>query len=365
MSRIAILALVTLVTSRLARADPRPAPRPSKSWPAGVPIQAALTIVNNDDDDIRLALADLRTGVIEELGKIQAEGLVWSPDGSLLAYTVGDTVTVRRMVDGQTITVPASLIDNRLARRYSFSPDGRWLVTLSRGRFELFASPGFKTKKVLVVPADIDLVDSPTWLHDRQIFAATGAAPATVPDKIYEDRLVVVNLELSPPSVKAIAIAGTDWRLLGVRKDRWVVASRYDGGVDAIGDDGRSEILLPADPSDDPYQPESYIEARDALVLGRLGMSDISPTQMILLTLAGGGHRRPWLRRLLESDEYTFTDDGRWVLYTVGARVPRGENGNNALYMAAADGTKAIRVLAPRTRTTSYGGIAIRPSVAP
>ena len=151
MSRSAILALLTLVASPVAQSAPRPAPRPSTSWPAGAPFQAALTIVN-DDDDIRLALADLRTGVVEQLGKIQAEGLVWSRDGALLAYTVGDALTVRRMADGQTITVPASLVENRLARRYTFSPDGKWLVTLSRGRFELFSSPGFRQRRSWLFP---------------------------------------------------------------------------------------------------------------------------------------------------------------------------------------------------------------------
>ena len=177
----------------------------------------------------------------------------------------------------------------------------------------------------------------------------------------------MANLEVSPPSVKAIPLTVADSVLLGVRKDRWVVAGRDDGRVDAVGDDGRSETLLPADHSsiDYPYLPEAYVEPHDALVLGHLGMSERSPTQKILLTFAGGGHRSPWLRRFSGLDEYTFTDDGRWVLFTVAARVPLGENRNNALYMAAGDGTKVIRVLAPSTRNTWYRQVAIRPSAAP
>jgi hypothetical protein len=361
MSRTAILALLGLLAIPAARSAPRPAARPSKPWPAGAPRQAALMIGKTDDEeDNRLALVDLRTSTVEVLGKIDADALVWSPDGSLLAYRVGGTVNLRRMADGGTITVPASIAENPQSARYGFSPDGRRLVTASGRRLELFSSPDFQSKEVVAVPDELELVDAPSWLPGRTLFAALGAPPG----RGAEQRLVVVDLEARPPSAKVLPLAVTDCSLLGARKDQWLVLGIDEARVDAVGADGHSQTLVPADPSTDDVA-ESYVEALDALVLGRRGLGERDPTQQFLLPLSGDGHRRPWLRRFAGLDEYTFTRDERWVLFTVTARVPRGANDYNSLYLAGADGARPIRVLAPRSRSSWYHDVAIRPSAAP
>lgn len=343
-------------------------------WPKGAPVEAALTRIEpGNEEDGRLVLADLRTGTMKEIDS-RAVGMRWSPDGSLLAYCAGkklQELRIYRVRDGAIAVRRAAAC---AAYEWAFSPDGQSILSVEEDHIDVLSLPALETMEVIVGPAGMCLDGAPTWLHDGRTFAVCGLRREPLHgdiEKAIEEarrgkiarQLVMVQLDAGQPRATVLAPEFEDCKILGVRRARWLVLAGYPSDVDTVGPEGSRERLIsspPEDPYSYPYEPDAYFESLDSLVLGRSATGDRAPTLKVLVPLAGG-HRRPWLKQFPRLRDVAVSDDEQWVLFEVLAQVPRGDTGNNALYLARSNGTGAFRVLKPRTDETWYVDAVPRP----
>jgi dipeptidyl aminopeptidase/acylaminoacyl peptidase len=327
-----------------------PAPAPPRA--SAAPPSAAAVFVH-DEAGYGLHLADLVTGALVPIGpeREAADQPVWSPDGTRLAYRVGERVFVHSVGAARDATVAGS-VDLEAARPYAFSVDGRRLAIAQRGGVAIAAITHGAAD---IAPAPLatypdqrvsDLRWSPSGATLVALLrAASSGAPA---------RLAWIS---TTGGATQLDDAGNAIRLLGWHDGALLVVEVHDGrervvSVAAPGAAPSSIALSP--PAGEDLSVIDYAAAPDRIILAAAG----DPDDDTALRLAPpGGRAVPWLTTFPRLSQIELNVEGTWAAFvdrTTGGDRPGGSvfvvrvGANDARLVLAASAARSFSAPTPR-----------------
>lgn len=348
-ARSALLALSCTLGATIA-CHPAPAPPAAAAAP---PRAAALFV--HDDAGYRLCVADFATGALEPIGPERevADQPVWSPDGTRLAYRVGERVFVHSAGGARDAAIAGSA-DLEAVHPYAFSPDGRRLAIAQRGSVAVAA----------VDPGAADIVPAPLATYaDRRVSDLRWSPDGATLVALVRDDASPASARLAwlPASGAPAQLgdAGGVNRLLGWRAGALLAVEARDGHermITVAAPGAAASPIALSSPAGEDLSVLDYAAGADRIVLAAGG----DPDDDAALRLAPpGGRPVPWLAAFPRLGQIALSADGAWAVFV--DRATGGERPGGSVFVVRVGSNDARRVL-PASAARAFSAPAPRPS---
>lgn len=351
---VARTAILTL--SWVACTACHPAPSPAARAPAPEP--TAVAVVMYDDAGARLYIADLGRAGLTPIGPDgeAAHQPVWSPDGTRLAYRVGDRLLVHTEGASPDPAIADGIeIETRVP--CAFSPDGRRLaIVLAGGVSVATIGPG----AAISPPAPLASFPG-RKIGDLQWSPDGGTLVALVTDPAPSDAAQLAWIPMTG-AARLDDARGTS-RLLGWRTGGELLTVETSDSRQAIATaPARSPRAAPPFrlPAGENLFVLDHAREPDRLVLARGGEDTGDDATVVLAPPAGAPVR--WLASHPRLTDLQLTPDGTWAVFV--DRATGGERPGGSVYIVRV-GSDDARLVLPASAARSFSAPVPRPDHGP